>query len=35
MVQIHGECSWVGTSYSVVGLKRALQRGVVEVWQKR
>jgi hypothetical protein len=35
MVQIHWECSWEGTSYSVVGLKGALQRGVVEVWQKR
>jgi hypothetical protein len=33
MVHIHGECSWEGTSYSVVGLKGALQRGVVEVWQ--
>jgi hypothetical protein len=34
-VQIHGECSWEGKCYSVVGLRGALQRGVVEAWQKR
>jgi hypothetical protein len=34
-VRLFGEHTWEGRKYTQVGLKKGLQRGIIEVWQER